>query len=174
MTKAKEGKTDYHLAMLCMRATPLSHQLQSPAELLYNKKIKSNLPTKIENKHSSRDEIYQQLKDNQDTQKWYHDRGARKLASLIPGQQVLVQNDKTMLWEKGVIEKIREETRSYEVKTPSHDDALQHNQRHLREVAESKETSQENLPVQKDVASQLAEERPRRAITKPRQLIEEV
>ena len=43
-TKAKEGGGDTHLAMLCLRATPIDHNLPSPCELLNGRRYKSNLP----------------------------------------------------------------------------------------------------------------------------------
>ena len=43
-TKAKENSGDPHLAMLCLRTTPIDHNLPSPCELLNGRRYKSNLP----------------------------------------------------------------------------------------------------------------------------------
>ena len=43
-TKAKESGGDPHLAMLCLRTTPIDHNLPSPCELLNGRRYKSNLP----------------------------------------------------------------------------------------------------------------------------------
>ena len=51
-TKAKESGGDPHLAMLCLRTTPIDHNLPSPCELLNGRRYKSNL-TKVTNKAST-------------------------------------------------------------------------------------------------------------------------
>ena len=42
--KCKESGQDPHLAMLCLRSTPISHDLPSPAELLDGRVYQTNLP----------------------------------------------------------------------------------------------------------------------------------
>ena len=42
--KCKESGKDPHLAMLCLRSTPLGHDLPSPAELLNGRVYQTNLP----------------------------------------------------------------------------------------------------------------------------------
>ena len=42
--KCKESGADPHLAMLCLRTTPLDHSIPSPAELLNSRAYQSNLP----------------------------------------------------------------------------------------------------------------------------------
>ena len=44
LQKCKESGSDPHLAMLCLRTTPVDHHLPSPAELLNNRMYQSNLP----------------------------------------------------------------------------------------------------------------------------------
>ena len=44
LQKCKESGSDPHLAILCLRTTPVDHHLPSPAELLNNRMYQSNLP----------------------------------------------------------------------------------------------------------------------------------
>ena len=44
LDKAKKSGQDPHMSLLCLRSTPVDSQLPSPAELLYQRKIQSNLP----------------------------------------------------------------------------------------------------------------------------------
>ena len=44
LQKCKESGSDSHLAMLCLRSTPLDHNIPSPAELLNLRVYQTNLP----------------------------------------------------------------------------------------------------------------------------------
>lgn len=45
LQKCKESGADPHLAMLCLRSTPLKHNIASPAELLNSRVYQANLPS---------------------------------------------------------------------------------------------------------------------------------
>ena len=49
LEKARKSGKDPHMSMLCLRSTPIDSQLPSPAELLYQRKLQSNLPIRIGN-----------------------------------------------------------------------------------------------------------------------------
>ena len=49
LDKAKKSGKGLPMSMLCLRSTPIDSQLPSPAELLYQHKLKSNLPLRIGN-----------------------------------------------------------------------------------------------------------------------------
>ena len=93
LKKCKAENSDTELALLCLRTTPIDAEIPSPAELLYTRKIKANLPVKLYNPISTKDRVYQQLMHRQETQKMYHDRGAQELPPLIAKQPVYVQNE---------------------------------------------------------------------------------
>ena len=86
LKKCKAENSDTELALLCLRTTPIDAEIPSPAELLYTRKIKANLPVKLDNPISTKDRVYQQLMHRQETQKMYHDRGAQELPPLIAKQ----------------------------------------------------------------------------------------
>ena len=71
-TKAKETGTDPEMALLCLHTTQIDNKLPSPSELLFNKKLKDNLPHVIQ-KSSDSDDVTEKLKHRQDAQKHYHD-----------------------------------------------------------------------------------------------------
>ena len=134
LKKCRDGKADPELALLCVRTTPISNNLPSPAELLYCRRLKANLPVDLHNRNRNRDQVYEQLIKRQEHQKQYHDRAAKDLTPLTQGQPVYVQHHRNNLWEKGTIEKRREEPRSYDVTMPN-GRTLRRNRTHLRERA---------------------------------------
>ncbi|XP_014665892.1 PREDICTED: uncharacterized protein K02A2.6-like [Priapulus caudatus] len=70
-TKARESGNDPHLAMLCLRTTPVDHNTPSPSELLNNRRYRANLST-IPVHTDGR--INETLHLCQDVQKRFHDR----------------------------------------------------------------------------------------------------
>jgi len=124
--------SDTDLAFLCLRTTPVSSTIPSPAELLYSRKLKSNLPAKLNNEHEYKDKVYEQFKKRQEKQKEYHDRTAHDLPQLYQQQPVYVQHHQTGLWEKGTIKEKREEPRSYNVTMPN-GKSLRRNRKQIRE-----------------------------------------
>ena len=122
------------MAMLCLRSTPIDSQLPSPAELLYQRKLKSNLPLRIKNQMPNRDQISQRLIERQQSMKYYHDRNAHDLSPLANGQHVRIQDQRTKKWFPGIVSYKRPESRSYEVQT-QYGSTLRRNRCHLRPAA---------------------------------------
>ena len=98
---------DLIMAMLCLRSTPIDSQLPSPAELLYQRKFKSNLPLRIWNQMPNRDQISQRLTDRNE-----HD-----LSPLATGEHVRIQDQSTKKCFPGIMSCKRPEPLSYEVQT---------------------------------------------------------
>lgn len=119
------------MTMLCLRSTPIDSQLPSPTELLYQRKLKSNLPIRIENQMPNRDQISQRLIERQQSVKYYHDRNAHDLSPLATGQHVRIQAQRTKKWFPGTVSCKRPEPRSYEVQTQN-GSTLRRNRCHLR------------------------------------------
>ena len=133
LQKAEQAGTDKELALLCLRTTPISCRLPSPGLILMGRKLKGNLPVKIQNSDfSNSDSVREELQNRQDIQKMYHDRKSKDLPPLIPGQNVRIQNSQSGQWEKGKIVSKCEEPRSYLVKNPE-GHTLRRNRIHLRE-----------------------------------------
>ena len=89
LLKAKTTHRDPVMVFLCRRTTPIDHKLPSPAELLLGRAIQDNLLGRI-----PRDALNEvdapRLEERQELQKFYHDRYARQLPELRPGQRVCI------------------------------------------------------------------------------------
>ena len=83
--------------MLCLRTTPIEAGLPSPAEMLFGRKIQSNLPiiatTGQEKARFHRREQWRR----------HYDEYARDLKDIHPGQSVRVQDYVTKKWEPAVV-----------------------------------------------------------------------
>ena len=134
LKKAQATNTDPHIALMCLRSTPIDSKLQSPAELLFGRTIQDNLPRKIQRSHDS-ENVTDRLQHRQDQQRYYHDRGCKPLANLLPGQNVRIQDPTTYKWKPAVIkEKLDDLPRSYKVTTPAGGE-LRRNRTHVREAS---------------------------------------
>ena len=133
LKKAKRSNSDPNITLLCLRATPVDSKLPSPAELLLGRQVQDNLPRKILRDHTH-DDVIGRLQERQAQQKYYHDQHAAALPSLVPGQQVTIQNPKTLEWKPAIVlDKAREAPRSYIVSTPGGKE-LRRNRSHIRQV----------------------------------------
>ena len=104
LIKAKQAGRDPNLAMLCLQTTPINHNLPSPAELLNNRILRSNLIAKVSTpRFSNTDHIREELKHKQDMQKMFHDRTAHDLPPLVPGQDVRILDNQTGKWKPATI-----------------------------------------------------------------------
>ena len=113
----KASGNDVYLALLGVRNTPQTIHKTSPAQRLLNRRTKSTLPVsekllrpKINKK------VDERIRKRQETQKKYHDRGAKELSTFRLGEMVRLQpthgNEKK--WKRGKI--LRQVgIRSYEV-----------------------------------------------------------
>ena len=131
LTKAKESGSDPYLALLCLRTTPVDQNLPSPAEILYSRKIRANLPFVSLKTPNKTKRIRKALQDRQKSQKLYHDRNARDLPRIKSGESVLLQKDNRGPWIPAKTLRHAEQPRSYIVETPD-GGIYRRNRRHLR------------------------------------------
>ena len=131
LTKAKESGSDPYLALLCLRTTPVDQNLPSPAEILYSRKIRANLPFVSPKTPNKTKRIRKALQDRQKSQKLYHDRNARDLPRIKNGESVLLQKDNRGPWIPAKTLRHAEQPRSYIVETPD-GGIYRRNRRHLR------------------------------------------
>lgn len=130
MKKTEYDQTDFNLALLEYLNTPLDKDLESPAELLYCRKLRSILPcipTKLLPKTRNINRTSRKLKDRQIKQKYYYDRGTRELQELKKGQKVKVRFNNQ--WINGTIHDIKG-IRSYMVQTYT-GNIIRRNRKHL-------------------------------------------
>ncbi|PFX31503.1 hypothetical protein AWC38_SpisGene3742 [Stylophora pistillata] len=105
LKKAKRSNLDLNITLLCLQATPVNSMLPSPAELLLGRQVQDNLPRMIQSKHNSNKVINRQ-QERQPCQKFYHDQYDTSLPSLVPAQNVTIQNPKnhgSQLWHVCII-----------------------------------------------------------------------
>ena len=140
MKKAILGNRDIHMSLLCLRLTPIGYVIPSPGELLFNRKLVRNLPTKCTNKNAPKEEIQERLLHRQLLQKKQHDQHAKDLFNVNTGQLVRVQDHDTRKWTPAIVRQACTEPRSYIIETPTRQ-FLRRNRRHLKEdVSNSNKT----------------------------------
>ena len=134
LKKAIQSGTDLQIALLCLRSTPLDHKTPSPAELLYGRKIRSNLPAKNGATQSIIDH-HEWLESNRQKQtEQYNKDAGPELPELFPGMNVMVQEPDKSRWIPGTIQDKCPEPRSYTVKMPN-GSILRRNRRYLKELS---------------------------------------
>lgn len=148
MKKTTLDGTDFNLALLEYANTPICADLGSPAELLYNRKLRSIVPCApkllLPRIHKDTIDI---LKRRQFYQKIYYDRGAKNLSQLVSGQNVKVWHNGTWM-SSTIIKKIG--IRSFIVRLLT-GETLRRNRRHI--IADSKHrnnNSQDSYSLQYD------------------------
>ena len=88
-----------------------------------------------ESDHTHDDDI--RLQERQVQQKYYHDQHTPALPKLVPGQQVTIQNPKTLDWKPAVVlNKAGQVPRSYIVSTPGGKE-LHRNRSHIPQVPQT-------------------------------------
>lgn len=92
MKKTSYERTDFNMALLEYYNTPISSEIASPAELLYNRKLRSIVPCPLNllqpKIHKGTRELLQQ---RQQLQKSYYDKRAKYLKPLQVGQKAKVR-----------------------------------------------------------------------------------
>ena len=122
LKKCKMSKTDPYLALLELRNTPLSDNLPSAAQLLYNRQIKSILPVTnniLKPIPIRTQKIKNIFKDKQKQQKFYYDQHAKYLPNhkFTPGQKIFVKTGNKNIPGKILSKNVR--PRSYDIKLAS-------------------------------------------------------
>uniref|UniRef100_A0A803K1S1 Integrase catalytic domain-containing protein n=1 Tax=Xenopus tropicalis TaxID=8364 RepID=A0A803K1S1_XENTR len=128
--KAAQTGLDPHLALLSLRNTPVTGMKYSPAQLLMGRVLRSNLPASASVlKPNVPQNVYSHLQRHQANQKRYYDFRARSLNPFQRGDRVRMET--TQGWQPAIVQKVRDEPRSYDVVTPQ-GKRYRRNRRHLR------------------------------------------
>ena len=134
LRKAEHSGQDPYLGLLELRNTPVDEQLGSPSQLLFGRRTQSVLPVHPSllqgDTHKSSQDISDQLKKRQSSQKRWYDRSSHGMKSLIPGDTVRIKEDK--VWNPAVVVEKCQEPRSYIVDTGA--SKLRRNRRDLIKV----------------------------------------
>ena len=107
--------------MLHLRATPVDSKLPSPAEMLFGRPIRTNMPSYHHPSPIQKQaEIGDSLKEKTTKMKADHDKQARaELPVLYEGQKVRVMDQNDHTWQPATVSKVCNEPRSYEITTPN-------------------------------------------------------
>jgi hypothetical protein len=135
MKKAHSSGNNIQQALLHLRITPISKNIPSPAQMLFGRRIKSSIVSKVTNTLAEKEEIHEQLTQRQQTQKHHFDKHARRdnLPTLMRDQRVLVQNPKTLRWEPAAIHDTTSDARSYIVRM-ANGNLVRRNRQHIRDI----------------------------------------
>ena len=141
-TKCHESGSDPHLAMLCLRTTPVDHSLPAPCELLNGRRYRSNIPSRATSRISDNDYV-STLQNRQDRSKELYNRHSRPLPKLTHGENVRIQDDRTGTWKPGMVKCTSYTPRSYDVTTSN--GTYRRNQRHIRKTKETFNIPQDSV-----------------------------
>ena len=106
LQRAKAGGEDPHLALLHLRATPVDAHLPSPAEMLFNRRVRTTIPSRIQNNNPAAEEIRDHLENKAKNSKAYYDRSAKDLAPMYAGQQVAMYHRIKKFWVPATIARV--------------------------------------------------------------------
>lgn len=131
--KCESSKGDPWLMLLEYRNTPLAAGIGSPAQILFNRRLRTKLPMCSQllepNPVIIKPKVF--LQNKQKIYKKYYDRNIRNLRDLQVGEKVRVYNYVSREWEEGeVLEKLNR-PRSYLVKFRN-GSRLERNRRFIR------------------------------------------
>ena len=133
LKKSNHSKSDIYKSLLALRNTPLTCG-QSPAQLLYNRTLRDDLPRIIHHTTASKPIAKQRdLVHERKCTKQYYDRSATTTTSKFrQGQRVAVQDEHTREWiRRGQIVSYVH-PRSFLVRMDKSGSILRRNQRFLR------------------------------------------
>lgn len=144
LKKAMDSNSDPYLALLNYRDTPLKHG-KSPAELLFNRKLKTRLPVFLGSEIGQGDsKVLHYKREAKRKQKWHYDKGAKVLEPLHRGDTVKMHDGRGWNVEATLLKGVA--PRSYNVITPE-GITYRRNRRHLLHVPQLKTESTRKYEV---------------------------
>lgn len=126
LRKSVETGEDPDFALLAWRCTPVDSHTESPAELMFKRKLHVNLPVKT---NPIRQELLDRRQDEQEKAVSRYNLRARPLPALTAGSQVTFQDGSQ--WRQGRITEVCDQPRSYELRSRENTTVVR-NRRHIR------------------------------------------
>ena len=128
--RCDEHNTNYYLVLQELCATPINSNLQSPAELLFNRQLKTTPPAIIRPPHNS-ESVRASLKARQDCCRYnVH---SKEKPDLQPTQPIWVQDTISIRWNPSVIKAQAGTPHFYIIQTSQGKHRRNHS--HLKEAA---------------------------------------
>lgn len=103
LKKAADSGEGVYQALLAYRQAPLLEMRYSPADMLFNRSIRSVMPCTSETLQPYIPDAVEMLKQRQTTQKEQHDNHSRPLTALHGGNRVLMRTDNQADWTAGKV-----------------------------------------------------------------------
>jgi hypothetical protein len=132
LIKADLSGKDLYACLLEYRNSPLDNDIQSPAQILFGRPVRSFIPSarsnNISNNYEKNSKINHKLKQNQDKYKMYYNRNTKHLPQLNTGDNVIIKNNKQTKY--GKIMKSADRPRSFVIKS-SNGNIIERNRRQL-------------------------------------------
>ncbi|XP_026287254.2 uncharacterized protein K02A2.6-like [Frankliniella occidentalis] len=172
MRKSHESKEDYRILLREQNSNPLSGMEHSPAQILYSRQIKTNIPTSrktLEPKLVQK-EAHKKMIENQQVRKTSHDkRVGRKPQIFKSGQSVNIRNRHETTWTPGTVIGQHQNPRSYLVKN-SRGNIVRRNERHLSNAPSKLEYQSDYSDISSVVVPQ---DQPKFDVVNPMPVIQE-
>ncbi|CAG2195504.1 unnamed protein product [Mytilus edulis] len=145
--KAEEGQSDIYISLMEYRASPIEGVGLSPAQLLFNRQLKTKLPMSTELlEPKAFGSKQKELMERQKRQKHYYDKTSKPLPSVAPGEIVRFKKEDKSTWEPAIVDTEHSE-RSYVLRAEN-DKLYRRNRKHILKTNEkvfNKDNSQNDL-----------------------------
>ncbi|CAG2186859.1 unnamed protein product [Mytilus edulis] len=145
--KAEEGQSDIYISLMEYRASPIEGVGLSPAQLLFNRQLKTKLPMSTELlEPKAFGSKQKELMERQKRQKHYYDKTSKPLPSIAPGEIVRFKKEDKSTWEPAIVDTEHSE-RSYVLRAEN-DKLYRRNRKHILKTNEkvfNKDNSQNDL-----------------------------
>ena len=149
LKKCDEEGEDPYLELLSYRTTSDSSNLESPAELLNNRKFRTSLPMSkrvsvCDTTSKTKEELYQRQK----LQTFYCNKTAGPtLQPFQPGQPVNIYDHHTRRWKRGTVIRPAKEPRSFIIKNDRTEGVYRRTRSQLKSRPEVKDDSIKEPPT---------------------------
>ncbi|KAI4900308.1 hypothetical protein NFI96_009493 [Prochilodus magdalenae] len=140
LDKAKAENKDHYLGLLEHRNTPVDN-LNSPAQLLMSRRLRSILPTtakQLQPQVARQEAVRERREVCQHRQQVYYNKSARPLSHLPVGTPVRFQQEDGS-WKPAIVTQLADTQRSYHIQTKE-GKTLRRNRLHLHESKEGPNT----------------------------------
>lgn len=143
--KARRAGQDFAQCLLEYRNTPIDRNLPSPAELLFSRKIRGQMPL-LESHFEPKviPCIADRLKQKQELAKSYYDRRVKPLPGLSENDTVRAWHRQK--WQEGIITGKADRPRSYKILLNSTGNVISRNRKHIIKFEKANSNRVEDLP----------------------------
>lgn len=144
LKKCEATNEDVYRSLLAYRETAVSGCPYSPAEMLFNRSIRSSIPRTTDSLRPHVKDGHQYLMDNRNKQKEHYDRSTRPLPDLQPGDRAYVRTEEQSDWRPATVVAEHSAPRSYLVDNGAN--IVRRNRAHIKSSNAPETTGDVELP----------------------------